>query len=99
MSASAGPPRRARDWPHHRELDDVRRRALDDGVDGEPLAELARLASCAPAAAPEQRRHVAVLARLLDRLGHEAATAGKREVAVDERLRLLLLDVSRSASP
>src|SRR2546423_226059 len=59
----------------HRDLDDVRGRALDDRVDGQALAELARLPVARAdlrdlAAAAEQRAHVAVLLGLLDGVLH-----------------------------
>ena len=84
---------------HHRDLDHVGRGALDDGVDGEPLAELAHLAVARAqlgdlAAAPEQRRDVAVLGRLLDRRRDERLHGREAlEVAVDELLRLLARDL------
>src|SRR5215210_5487860 len=84
---------------HHRHLDDVGRGALDDRVDREALAQLARLPVAGadlgdlPAAA-EQRRDVAVLLGLGDRVGHEPRDRGEAlEVAVDELLGLLLLDL------
>src|SRR4051794_29646352 len=57
---------------HHRDLDYVRRRALNRRVHGEPLAQgarrpLARAQLRDPALAPEQRRHVAGRGGLLDR--------------------------------
>ena len=60
----------------HRELDDVRRGALDHGVDRQALAERAHLVVAGaqlrdlPAPAPE-RRDVALLLGLLDRLRDE----------------------------
>ena len=56
----------------HRQLHDVGGGALDDGVDGQALAERAHLVVARAqlgdlAAAAEQRRHVALLAGLLDR--------------------------------
>jgi hypothetical protein len=82
----------------HRHLDDVRGGALDDAVDREPLAELARLPVARAdlghlAAAPEQRRDVAVLLGLRDRVLDEPRHGREAlEVAVDELLRLLLRD-------
>ena len=63
---------------HHRDLDDVRRGALDHRVDREPLAEAARLGVAGAqlgdrAAAAHQRRHVALLLRPLDHLLAEGA--------------------------
>ena len=84
---------------HHRDLDDVGGGALDDRVDREALAELARLPVARAdlgdlAAAAEQRRDVAVLLGLRDRVGHELRDGREAlEVAVDELLRLLLLDL------
>ena len=83
----------------HRDLDDVGGGALDDGVDREPLAEAAHLPVAGAdlrdlAAAAEQRRHVAVLLGLRDRVLHELRDGGEAlQVAVDELLRLLLRDL------
>src|SRR5436190_11879820 len=82
----------------HRHLDDVRRGALDHHVHRQPLTEhpglaLARAQLGDATDAPEQGRHVAVGDRRGDRLvdpclhGREAG-----QVAVDELLRLVLLD-------
>src|SRR5690349_3649526 len=82
---------------HHRDLDDVGGGALDDRVDGQPLAELARLPVAGAdlgdlAAAAEQRRDVAVLLGLLDRVLHELRDGGEAgQIAVDELLRLALV--------
>ena len=89
----------------HRHLDDVRRRALHDRVDGEPLAERARLPVAdadlrnRPAAA-EQRRHVAVALGLLDRALDEVLHVREaREVGVDVLLRLLARDLEVLGEP
>src|SRR5947207_11103876 len=81
----------------HRELDEVRGRALDRRVDGGALRERALGAVAAPelrqvAAAAEQRRDPAARARLLDGRVEVAPHAGvHREIAVDELLCLLEL--------
>ena len=73
----ASPASASASWrAHHRHLDDVRGRALDDRVDREALAQLARLPVARAelgdlAAAAEQRRDVAVLLGLRDGVGHE----------------------------
>ena len=85
--------------PDHRDLDHVRRRSLHDRVDGEPLAERARLpvadADLGDRPAPaEQRRHVAVALGLLDRALDEVLHVREaREVGVDVLLRLLARDL------
>ena len=90
---------------HHRDLDDVGRGALDDRVDREPLAELARLPVARAdlgdlAAAAEQRADVAVVLGLRDGVGHELRDGREAlEVAVDELLRLLLLDLQAVGEP
>src|SRR4051794_20774451 len=83
----------------HRDLDDVRIRALHDEVDGDALAEAARLAvrradlGYRPTP-PEQRRHVAVLLRLVDRPPDEVLHVREaREVRVYVLLRLLPRDL------
>ena len=89
----------------HRDLDDVRVRALHDEVHGDALAEPARLpvrraqlGDRPPA--PEQARHVAVLRGLRDRARDERLDEREAvEVRVDVRLRLLLRDVEVSESP
>src|SRR5919198_5357492 len=89
----------------HRLLDDVRVRPLHDEVDGETLAERARLPvrrtdfRRRPAPA-EQARRVAVALRLLDRAVDEVLHQREpREVRVDVLLRLLprYLEVLREA--
>ena len=91
--------------PDHRHLDHVGRRALHDRVDREPLAERARLPVAdadlrdRPAAA-EQRRHVAVPLRLLDRPLDEVLDVREaREVGVDVLLRLLARDLQVLGEP
>jgi len=90
---------------HHRDLHDVRGGALDDHVHGEPLPLLAQLpAACAqlrhlPAAA-EERRDVAVLGPLLNRVRDEALDGGEAgEVALDEVVGLALRDVEAVSHP
>ena len=89
----------------HRHLHDVGRGALDDHVDREALALLAQLPAARAqlgdlAAAAEQRRDVAVLGALLDRLldepphGREAG-----QVALDELVGLRLRDVEPVGHP
>ena len=89
----------------HRDLDDVRVRALHAEVDRDALAEAARLAvrgaelGHRPAAA-EQARRVPVLRRLRDRPRDERLHLREaREVRVDVRLRLLLRDVQVLGEP
>src|SRR5207247_10008924 len=79
---------------HHRHLDDVGRRPLHHRVDREPLAERARL----PVGRPdlghrpppaEERRHMAVPPRLLDRpLDEVLRERETREIRADVLLRL-----------
>jgi hypothetical protein len=90
---------------HHRDLHDVGGRALDHHVDGEALALLAHLPAAGAqlrhlAAAPEQRRDVAVLGALGDRLLDEATDRREAlEVALDEVVGLLCGMSRRSAMP
>ena len=90
---------------HHCDLDDVGGRALDRRVHGQPLAEgarapLARAQLRDAPAAPEQRGHVAVLGRPLDRRPHEVAHLREaRQVALDELARLVLGDVQPVGEP
>ena len=85
--------------PHHRDLDDVCGGALHHRVDGEPLAQAARLtvrrADLGHRPPPaEQRRHVAVALRLLDRPLDEVLHEWEaRQVRVDVRLRFLACDL------
>ncbi len=89
----------------HRELDDVRRGALDHGVDREPLAERAHLPVRRPQlgdrpATAEHRHRVAALARLLDRARDPLGDARHASaVGVDVRLRLLAGDVELVGQP
>ena len=84
---------------NHRDLDDVRVRALHHEVDRDPLAESARRAVTHPQlghrpATPEQARHVAVTLGLLDRARDEVLDEREaREVGVDVLLRLLARDL------
>ena len=84
---------------HHRDLDDVGRGALDHGVDGEPLAEAARVRVAGAqlgdrAAAAQQRGDEALLLRPLDHLLAEGAHGGEAlQVAGDEFLALFARDV------
>ena len=83
----------------HRHLDDVRVRPLHDEVDGEALAERAGLAVSGSdlrngPAPPEQRRHVAVPRRLLDRPRDERPGLREtREIRVDVLLGLVARDL------
>ena len=89
----------------HRDLDDVRVRALHDEVHRDALAEAARLPVRRPelgngSPPPEQARHVAVLRRLHDRARDERLHEREaREVRVDVGLRLLLRDVEVLGEP
>ena len=89
----------------HGDLHDVGRGALDDHVDREPLALLAQLPAPRAqlghlAAAPEQRRDVAVLGALLDRLLDEPRHGREPgQVALDELVRFLLGDVQPVGHP
>ena len=91
--------------PHHRHLDDVGVRALHDEVDGEPLAERARLpvrgAQLRHRAPPaEQARRVAVARGVLDRPRDEVLDVREAgEVRVDVRLRLLARDLEVLGEP
>ena len=82
----------------HRPLEDVRRRALDGHVDGDPLGRRPDLAVAAvdvrhQSPPPEQRRHDTGLPRLLQGLIEKPADPGEsREIGVDELLRRLRRD-------
>ena len=83
----------------HRQLDDVRGRALDHGVDRQTLAERTHLVVAGLqlwdlAAATPQRLDVTLLLGPLDRLGDESGHAREAlQVGVDELFGLLTRDV------
>src|SRR5690242_16355481 len=80
---------------HHRELDDVRRRALDDGVDRQPLPQQPALALLGTElryrpAATQQRVDEPVALGLGNRLVDERLDGRKAlEVALDVKGRLI----------